>query len=338
MSSTGMSVYTKKIYRKIYILAGLVVALALIYTATLIFEPERINTRDANYAWLDEKWVEQADRIELIHDGTSISLARKSGEWFVTRDGLDYPAKQLRVEDLLHVLSSKAPYLLRGSSSHERFGLTEDSADRIVIQGGLSETPLLDLLVGDADTLGAVYMRKNNQDEVRSSASSTIASYALSSVTSWYNLRLFPDTGSASTGVDAVQRIVIHAPPAVSDTSEEEAPPAPVSEQTLTRNGSGWLITDSSGERDADVQQVESYIRGLLDIEGDDFVTSIQASDPVFDVGWVRLELGDGSSRIIRLGPPLENSRHSAIAEGSNARTGFVFALSEWRKNTMFTF
>ena len=338
MSSTSTSVYTKKIYRKIYILAGLVVALALIYTATLIFEPERINTRDANYAWLDEKWVEQADRIELIHDGTSISLARKSGEWFVTRDGLDYPAKQLRVEDLLHVLSSKAPYLLRGSSSHERFGLTEDSADRIVIQGGLSETPLLDLLVGDADTLGAVYMRKNNQDEVRSSASSTIASYALSSVTSWYNLRLFPDTGSASTSVDTVQRIVIHAPPAVSDTSEEDAPLAPVSEQTLTRNGSGWLISDSSGERDADVQQVESYIRGLLDIEGDDFVTSIQASDPVFDVGWVRLELGNGSRRVIRLGPPLENSRHSAIAEGSNARTSFVFALSEWRKNTLFTF
>ncbi|MDR2536885.1 MAG: hypothetical protein LBC46_01140, partial [Treponema sp.] len=145
MSSTGTGIYTKKIYRKIYILTGLVVALALIYTATLIFEPERINTRDANYAWLDEKWVEQADRIELIHDGTSISLARKSGEWFVTRDGIDYPAKQLRIEDLLHVLSSKAPYLLRGSSSHERFGLTEDSADRIVVQGGLSETPLLDL-------------------------------------------------------------------------------------------------------------------------------------------------------------------------------------------------
>jgi hypothetical protein len=333
-----MSVYTKKIYRKIYILTGLVVALALIYTGTLIFEPERINTRDANYAWLDEKWVEQADRIELFHDGSSISLVRKSGEWFVTRDSIDYPAKQLRVEDLLHVLSTKAPYLLRGSSSHERFGLTEDSADHIVIRGGLSEAPLLDLLVGDADMLGAVYMRKNNQDEVRSSASSTIASYALSSITSWYNLRLFPDTGSVSTGVDAVQRVVIHAPPTDSDTSEEEALPAQVSEQTLTRNGSGWIISDSSGERDADVQQVESYIRGLLGFEGDDFVTSIQASDPVFDVAWVRLELGDGSSRVIRLGPPLENSRHSAIAEGSNARSGLVFALSEWRKNTLFTF
>ncbi|MDR2418446.1 MAG: DUF4340 domain-containing protein [Treponema sp.] len=338
MSSTE-NVYIKKMNRKIYMLAGLVAALALIYTATLIFEPERINTRDANYAWLDEKRVEQADRIELVHDGTSINLARKSGEWFVTRDGVDYPAKQLRVEDLLHVLSTKAPYLLRGSSSHERFGLTEDSADRIVIQGGLSETPLLDLLVGDADSLGAVYMRKYNQDEVRSSASSTIASYALSSVTSWYNLRLFPDTENASIGVDAVQRIVIHAPPTASDTNgEEETPPAPASEQTLTRNGSGWLVSDSSGERDADVQQVESYIRGLLDIEGDDFVTSIQASDPVFDVGWVRLELGNGSNRVIRLGPPVENNRHSAIAEGGNARIGFVFALSEWRKNTLFTF
>jgi hypothetical protein len=58
----------------------------------------------------------------------------------------------------------------------------------------------------------------------------------------------------------------------------------------------------------------------------------------VFDIGWVRLELGNGATRVIKLGPALENSRHSAIAEGSNARTGFVFALSEWRKNTLFTF
>jgi hypothetical protein len=313
----------------------LALGLALIYVATLVFDPEQINTRDADYAWLDQKRVEQADRIELVHDGSRIELARRSGEWVALHNGLEYPAKQARVEDLLHTLSRTAPYPLRGRSAHERFGLAEEEADRIIVRGGLAEAPLLDLLVGNADALGAVYLRKSGQDEVRSSASSTIGSYALSSAASWYNLRLFPETSGAPLGVDAVQRVVLYAPDGPAGEAGE-APPAV--EQTLARNGAGWIVSNAEGEQDFDVQRAESYIRGLLDSEGDDFAGTLSSGDPAFDRAWVRLELGNGTSRVIRLGPALENNQYRASAEGAGARTGFVFALSEWRKNTLFSF
>jgi hypothetical protein len=424
---TKTTSYITRTYRKIYVLSGLVAALALIYAATLIFDPERVNTRDSSFVWLDEKWVDQADAIEITSNGQSITLARRNGEreassrWLVSRDNgygsVDYPAKQLRVEDLLHVLSAKGAYPVRANTSHERFGLTEAAADHIVIRGGLSQVPLLDLLIGDTDTMGAVYMRKNKQDEVRSGMNSTLASYASSAVTSWYNLRLFPDDASAGgassgsstasgskapIGIDAVQRVVIQAPAVtdenmVSDTSGTDTvsdtidgtgesaaanassttAPVPPPVFTLTRNEGGWLVSDTGGEQNADTQSVESYIRTLLDIEGEDFFSTVETSgnsaagnsasflgaagNSIADngatsnsavgnntagnsavgnsaaSGWVRLELGDGNTREIKLAPaPEQENRYHAIAQGSGARSGFVFVMSEWRKNTLF--
>jgi hypothetical protein len=263
--------------------------------------------------------------------------------------------------------------------------------------------------------MGAVYMRKNNQDEVRAGMNSTLAGYASSAVTSWYNLRLFPeDAGSAAggassgsntangnkapIGVDAVQRVVIQAPApavtgadavsgtngvatvsdtnganAVSDTSGAMVSdtnganavsgtvgengrftpvPVPPPALTLTRNEGGWLVSDTGGEKNADTQSIESYIRALLDIEGEDFFSAGETSGNSAAgssaagnsanftgaaSGWVRLELGDGNTREIKLAPaPEQESRYHAIALGSGARSGFVFVLSEWRKNTLF--
>jgi hypothetical protein len=357
---TKKTSYTTRTYRKIYALSVLVAVLALTYGATLVFDPERVNTRDSNFVWLDEKVVEQADSIEITGNGQLITLARRDAEWRVSLDDgdqlVDYPAKQLRIEDLLHVLSTKGSYAVRANTSHERFGLTDDAANRIVIRGGLAAAPLLDLLIGDTDSMGAVYMRKNNQDEVRAGVNSTLSGYAASAVTSWYNLRLFPEpaplaassaeSGAASIGVDAVQRVVIQAPApavaaenAVSDanTAPEPLPPPAFS---LTRNQAAWKVSDTGEEKDADTQSVESYIRTLLDIEGEDFFSAGETSGDSFNgptSGWVRLELGDGTTRDIRLSPTSgEENRYHAIALGSGARSGFVFVFSEWRKNTLF--
>ncbi|MDR3304204.1 MAG: DUF4340 domain-containing protein [Treponema sp.] len=336
--------FVKKTYRKLYALSGLVAALVVIYIATLIFEPERVNTRDSRFVWLDEKWVTQADGIEIAHEGRRIALSRKNGEWIVVNDGGEYPAKQLRVEDLLHVLAAKAAYPVRANTAHERFGLSEAASSRIVIRGGLSENPLLDLLVGETDAMGAVYLRKNKQDEVRSGMNSTLAGYAVSAVTSWYNLRLFPEDASG-TGIDTVQRVVIQAPPpddeaAASDNALDRPPvaPPPPPELSLTRQEGGWRVSDSSGDHAANTQTVEAYLRALLDIEGEDFAaTTPSESSPFDETGWVRLELGDGNTRAIRFGPaPDAANRYHAIAQGLGARNGFVFVLSEWRKNTLF--
>jgi hypothetical protein len=318
------------------ILTGL---LALIYAATLIFSSERMNSRSSAYVWLESRWVDQVDRIELTREET-ITLLRRNALWYAEYGGVEYPARQSRVEDLLRLLSTRDLYPLRGASasSHEALGLGA-GASRIVLRGGAGNFPLLDLLVGGRDATGRdVYLRKNKQTEVRS-GEDRFSGYLSGSRTAWYNLRLFPAEGLEP---DLVQRITVIPPPDPPGTAPGEASgPAPgtaaAAPLVLTRSAGGWTLGGGSGAArsggELEVPRVDSYLRGILDAEGEDYTTVLKAEDPVFNEGRILLELGDGSSRTIRFGPmvPYEFagstlSRRTAVVSGSP----HVYILAEW--------
>ena len=292
--------------------------LGAVYVGALIFDPERVNTRDASYRWLDPESAERADRIEISRSGgDALALVRNSGGWFVSREGAEYPAKESRVEDLLRFFTTRASFPVRANSaaSHERFGLTEEAAARIVIRGGPG-VPLLDLLAGNGDALGRdLYLRRGGQDEVRS-GEDRISSYLNSAPSSWYMLRLFPET--ASLGVDTVQRLAVVPPP------DGEA-----GAFTLRRDGGNWVREDGDGAA-LDQLKVEGYIRAIIEAEGEDFVPDM--AEPVFTEGSVTLSLGDGSTRFIRLGPVLESGNRSAEVSGSP----YIYALAAWTVNRIF--
>ena len=304
--------------QKLTILLSLTGFLGAVYVGALIFDPERVNTRDASYRWLDPESAERADRIEISRSGgEALALARNSGGWFVSREGAEYPAKESRVEDLLRFFTTRASFPVRANSaaSHERFGLTEEAAARIVIRGGPG-VPLLDLLAGNGDALGRdLYLRRGGQDEVRS-GEDRISSYLNSAPSSWYMLRLFPET--ASLGVDTVQRLVVVPPP------DGEA-----GAFTLRRDGGNWVREDGDGAA-LDQLKVEGYIRAIIEAEGEDFVPDM--AEPVFTEGSVTLSLGDGSTRFIRLGPVLESGNRSAEVSGSP----YIYALAAWTVNRIF--
>jgi hypothetical protein len=314
--------------KKLLVLLILTGVLGLIYAVTLVFDPERVDFRDASYVWLDPKWVDQADRVEIYGRGNEgVTLVRNSGEWFASFEEKEYPAKQSRVEDLFRILSTKAAYPLRASSaaSHKKLGLLEEDASRIVVRGGLDTTYLLlDLLIGEGDASGKdVYLRRNTQDEVRS-GENKLASYLTDARSSWYNLRLFPESETA-LGADMVQRIIL-TPPV---KPEDENPPSPGF--TLSRNGANWVQEGGSGEA-LDASKVESYIRAVIEAEGEDFVSTPNFSDPVFTEGQITLQIGDNTTRIIRIGPLLESGNRSAVSSGSD----YVYSLAEWTMNRIF--
>jgi hypothetical protein len=308
--------------KKLTILLALTGLLAAVYVGALIFDPERVNTRDASYRWLDPESAERADRIEISRSGgEGLTLVRNSGGWFVSREGAEYPAKEARAEDLLRFFTTRASFPVRANSaaSHERFGLTEEAAARIVIRAGPG-APLLDLLAGNGDALGRdLYLRRNNQDEVRS-GEDRISSYLNSAPSSWYMLRLFPETGSL--GVDTVQRLTVTLPP---DPEGGEA-----GTFTLRRDGGNWVREDGNGGTTLDNLKVEGYIRAIIEAEGEDFVPDM--ADPVFTEGSITLSLGDGSTRFIRLGPVLESGSRSAEVSGSP----YIYALAAWTVNRIF--
>jgi hypothetical protein len=307
--------------KKLLVLSVITGVLALGYTAALLFNPDRVGARRSLYLWLDPKWLDQVDRLDLRGD-EDITLIRRGDGWFAVMGDAEVPAKQSRVEDLLRVLSTRGAYPSRGSSpsSHERLGLTEDAAFRVVVRAGAG-VPLLDLLIGNRDAAGQVYLRKNGQDEARS-GEDLLGSYIAGSRGSWYNLKLLDGAGAPAL----VQRISVTAPGRAS--------------LVFTRSGQGWTMEDASGEIPPgtvpDGPLVDSYIRGVLEAEGDDFTAALDARDPVFTEGGIVMEMGNGSIHAIRLGPVVEGpgtqTRRSAVVTGS----GHVYALADWTVNRLF--
>jgi hypothetical protein len=315
------------VYRKkIVILSGLVALLALVYLLTLFFDPDRISLRDASYAWLEAGLVPQANRIEIRGASGEISLGKINNNWMVSLDGLEYPVKQDRVADLLKLLSDRKGYPLRAGeeSAHERLGVGEGASSRIVVRPGAGKPPLLDLIIGNEDATGAaVYLRKSGEKAVRS-GENLFSPYVNGAPSSWYMLRLFPEEESRRLEASSVQQVRVIPPDDGRSSAWEE------SQFILARRKEGWMLQGS--EKALDNQKADSYVRAILEAEGENFDSSLNAGDPVFTSGRIILDLGDGTSRTIRIGPQGDQNRRSAVVSGSS----LVYSLAEWTVTRIF--
>jgi hypothetical protein len=317
--------------KKLIALSCLVGFLAVVYLIALFFDPERVSSRSAAFLWLDPKFQDQADGIELSKAGewdNPLKLVRRGSNWYALIGEAEFPAKNARVEDLFRALTARDAYPVRGSdaASHERLGLAENRAGRILVTGGAG-LPLLDLLVGDSDAAGReVYMRKNGQNEFRS-GEDKLSAYINGAETSWHRLGLFSESPSPPDAA-LVQRITVNSPPPENAEGEEAAaPPEPV---VITRSGSGWSIEGMDDEA-VDTQRVDSYLRGILDAEGDAFMPGLSAAAAGFNDGRIVLDLGNGSSLVIAMGILPENQK-AATASGSP----YVYALADWTVTRLF--
>ena len=304
---------------KIITLSSVIAALAIVYILTIIFDPQRAGARSDMYSWLEPGQNNRISGITINRQGETVNLSHNGGKWFVTRDGKDYPARQVRVEDFLTALSKKAPYPVRSTSSsvHERLSLTPETATQITVSAGAGP-PLLALLIGqtDAATGQNVYMRKQGQNEVRS-GEDRFSIYSNSPVNSWYNLRLFPENEDGKLDVKDVQRLIVYPP--------EEEP-----SRIFMRSNNEWTFNFDIAN--PDFSKVESYIRDILSVSGDDFIDGINLSDPMFNPRII-MELGNGSTKTLRLGPANEDTggRYATIS-GSD----FVYSIPAWAVGKLF--
>ncbi|MDR2785175.1 MAG: DUF4340 domain-containing protein [Treponema sp.] len=323
--------------QKLIIRAAITLALALILAASLVFSPERVRGRQSAYAWMESRLADEAGRVE-IRGGTETTLVRRGDAWFAEYSGKEYPANPGAIDDLFKALTARGIYTPRGNaaSSHERLGLTDETASWITVSGDAGGTPLLTLLIGGSDATGKeVYYRKAGQDEVRS-GDNTIASFLTYSRTAWYDLKIFPDGGTLNT--EQVYRITVIAPPPAESGEEaagENAPPPPL---VILRAAEGWMVEGLAPE-ETDANRVETFVRQLLESSADDYVPEMNAGEAVFNEGRILIEFSGLPARTIRLGPPLAYSEE----DGSVTRRGavqnnspYVFALSSWNLSRLF--
>jgi hypothetical protein len=300
--------------RKLLILSSLVVLLSLLYVLSFVFDPQRALSRSAAYAWLDSRLLDQVDRVLIQNPGLTVDLLRRGDEWLVSRQGNEYPARRLRVEDLLAALSRRAAYPVRAvsASSHLQLGL-EEGISRITLRGGAG-LPLLDLLIGKGGNTGReIYLRKANSSEVRS-GEDIFTAYTGSAPASWCDLRLFPE----GPGAGDLQRLTVY-------------PPNGEGNYAFTRSGKGWTFMGLDLEPGEG--RIESYIRGILAAEGEDFVPASSVPEPFPAEGRLVLELGNGTVLSLSLGPEQgETGRYIAKLSDSP----YLYALAGWTAERLF--
>jgi len=301
--------------RLTYILS-IIGALAVIYIASFIFNPEFTGNRSASYVWLDSKLAGRIAKIVIDNKGDDpVEIIRKNNKWFVLRGGTEYPARQLRIEDFIGIFTSKKAWAVRSTSasSHERLGVDNNSATRITFYG--ENSTLLDILLGSEDFTGReIYIRKYGQNETRS-GENLFASYLSGPATAWYNLRLIPESEDGKVAVDSVQRLSVYNKQIT---------------QVFSRKNRIWNV---SGMQISDPNQssIDAYVREVLNLEGDDFVSLI-TDDPSYYEGSLVLELGNGSVKTIRVSNADESGGRIAFVEGSD--NGYM--LAPWAAQRLF--
>jgi hypothetical protein len=296
--------------KKIAVLAGSAVILALVYILTLFYDPERVASRNSAFTWLPGEARDLADRVEIIRPGEEkFVLIRKSGSWFAGLGAEQVPVKQGRIDDLFRILTGRGAFPRLGSSasSHAELGLSPEQAIRLVVWGGTAAQPLLDLLVGADDSAGReVYLRKNGENEYRS-GDRLIKTYADGEKRAWYDLRLFNENSA-----DLVQRIKV-SPFKEGEGSEDF---------TLVKSGQGWNFEGGSAAPPADA--VDTWLRNLFDIQGDDFLSREDSASLVFNAAVINLELGNSS--VITVQAARENSgQWPVMVSGSS----YIYLLSQ---------
>jgi len=304
------------IYKKrLIILISIIAALAAAYTVSIVSNYLLMNNRSSSYAWLDSKAAQRVTRIVINAEGQDAELIKRNDQWFVLHNDVEFPARQIRIDDFLSVLTTRSvlPVRSNSASNHSRFGVDEESANRIVVYGEYSV--LLDLLIGHEDIFrNELYFRKAGINEVRA-GDNNIKVYLSGPLSSWYNLRLIPESEGGNFDLSNIQRLT------VSNNTET---------QVFSRRNRMWEITGIDVVNPS-INNIENYIRAIVNLEGDDFSDSISRDDPGL-VNRLVLELGTGRVITMRLSEADESGRIYAHVSGRD----YIYSIPSWSAGRIF--
>jgi hypothetical protein len=307
--------------KRLIILSSLIAAMSLLYAGSLIFTSDFGNARSSAYVWLDSKAAERLDRITISTAVNNFELVKQNNRWFVQQNDNLFPARNLRVNDLLNILTTRTSWPVRSTSvsSFERFGL-EENASRITAYA--DNLIMLDLFIGDDDAAGNdAFFRRLGVNEVRS-GSSGIKTYLSGAVNTWYNMRLIPESEGNQLEADSVQRLTVN---------------TPEDQQVFSRRNRTWTISGIDVENPSQ-PAIETYIRGIINAEGNEFSDAISVDAPLLDHSSIVIEFGTGRVVTIRFSEgDEENGRRFANVTGiGSINSDYVYSIPVWTSSRLF--
>ncbi|MCL2276705.1 MAG: hypothetical protein FWC21_02285 [Treponema sp.] len=294
---------------RLIFLLSVIFALLLIYAGSFIFNPDVSNSRSASHVWLDANAADKVNRFVLDNGWNKFEFIKKNDQWFVKYNNNEYPARRFRIDDFLGVFTARSQWPIRSSSAevYDRFGLDE-RASRVTFYDNFSI--LLDLFLGDDDILGREsYFREAGKSEIRS-GDIGVRTYLTSAVTSWYNLRLIPQTENRNVTINDLQRLSIY---------HEGA------SQIFSRSGRSWEISGINVEN-PDMANVVEFINFVLNAEGEDFIDAKTASEIDFNYSRIILEFGNGDIITTSVSGPDEMNKRYAKVSSSD----YIYQIPLW--------
>lgn len=308
--------------RKVQILISLIVILSLTLLGTFIFNPEARLMRQATGVLVDSNKLKTITKIEIQQPQMPpLSFLKRTGQWYAVRDGKEYPVKNDRIEDFLKPYGQ--PHLLPQQASsaqaHERLGLGPNAASRVTLWSDGTEKPVMDIWFGSMDATGKeIYFRFADSDTVQS-VEDNFSSYIQSSPQSWYDLRLFPQTGNQGIKPELVQRISWSVESKGSFSLSRSGP--------SSWNGSGGKLEG----KELDSKKIDSFLQDLVSASGDDFTDPVSDDTVQRRKATITAELGDGrTKRLIILSDPEHQSHWATVSD-----TPYTYRLSQWLYNKL---
>lgn len=291
--------------KKVIVLSSVLGALLLIWAAGLVFSPEVVAARSESAKLIAGKASDVASISIKASDGAVLELKKNGGSWSLAEGSVQLPVQAQRVQSFLDDLGaiSRLRVVARSKESWAGFDLDEAKAKRATLKDSSGKT-LADLYLGSYGPTGSdLYLRKASSD-LSYVAETGIASYFSSGRASWLDLKLLGILKESDVQSFSLKSGIV--------LDKGKAPLA--LDYSARREGQGWK-SGSGGALDAEA--VSSLVRGILALQGEDYVAAPPADAFAKVQARVSLELGDGSSKVIEIGSSVGEDRFYGRVAGS---------------------
>jgi hypothetical protein len=307
---------------KVMALSASLTVLLLIYGAGILFSPERSAARLESGRLLSGKTSEVASLSLGGEAGeTALEFRKESSSWALLDSGQELPVQDSRIEGFLSDLAAVKRLSPRsgGKANLASFGLDAGKGRRVVVKDGGGKT-LADFTLGGFGPTGQdVYVRLGSREEVYA-ADAGFSSWLREGRGSWLNLRVFaaPIKAEEVEALSMAAKLPLDGPGKAPTEASWNA----------SRKDGGW-----AGSRpDMAPVLVESVLRSILNLEGQDMsaLPPADAFSPV--LGRIELSLGSGAKRVIEVGREAGGERLYLRAQASP----YVYLVSAYSLKNVF--
>jgi hypothetical protein len=300
--------------KKVLLLSSVLAALLIIWTAGIVFSPERIAARSESAHLIAGKSSDIASISLKALGGASIELAKSGSAWSLLDGTARLPVQAQRVSAFLEELASisRLKLVARSKDSWSGFQLDVAQAKHALLKDASGKI-LADVYVGGYGPTGSeIYLRRGGADQSYS-VESGLASYMDNGRSSWLDLRVL---GSLKEG--DVQSVAIK-----SSIPLDGAGKPPLSlDYNLRREGKGW----KAGAAQIDAEAAASLLRSILALQGEDYIAAPPPQAFAKVNASVVLELGSGTAKALEVGSSAGDNRFYARLSGES----LVFTLSSY--------